>query len=280
MQYALLIISFLLSAQISISQVSCCAKPGSNESFAGLTKDKQFILSHLEPEPFVLTDRMGNDIVYKTPNGKEAYAYEIKTAKPSNKFVFVFHEWWGLNDYVREEAGKLFSALGNEVNIIAIDLYNKKVATNRDSASKYMGMVKTDDAEDIIKGTIKYVGAKANIATIGWCFGGGWSLQSSLLESKQAKACVMYYGMPEEKLEKIKKLNAPVLFIFAQQDKWINKDVVDKFEMTMKEGKKSIEVKTYDAVHGFANPSNPKYAKDFAEEAFKHSVDFIKKNLK
>jgi len=244
-----------------------------------LSKDKQFILSHLEPETFFLTDKIGKDINFTTPTGKTGYAYEIKTAKASNNYLFVFHEWWGLNDHVKEEAEKLFNSLGN-VNVIAIDLYNKKVATVRDSANKYMNEVKTEAAEDLIKGAINYAGKKASIATIGWCFGGGWSLQCAILAGKQTKACVMYYGMPEENKEKIKKLDAPVLFVFAEQDKWINKEVVEKFEKNMKEEKKQIEVKSYDAVHGFANPSNPKYAKEFAEEAFNYSVDFIKKNLK
>ena len=90
----------------------------------------------------------------------------------------------------------------------------------------------------------------------------------------------MYYGMPEEKSEKIKKLAAPVLFVFAELDKWINKEVLNKFENAMKQEKKELTVKSYDAVHGFANPSNPKYAQKFADEAFNYSVDFIRKNLK
>ncbi len=279
MKYILSLTLLFFAAQKNFGQMNCCSKKSSDKVFASLTNDQEFVKSHLEPLPYVLTDRIGNDIVFKTPNGKEAYAYEIKTAKNSDNYLFVIHEWWGLNDYVRDEAGKLFSALEN-VNIIAIDLYNKKVATVRDSASKYMGEVKTDDAEDIIKGAIAYAGKKANIATIGWCFGGGWSLQAGILAEKQLKACVMYYGMPEEKKEKIKKINAPVLFVWAQQDKWINKEVVEKFKTGMGEEKKLLEVKSYDAVHGFANPSNPKYAREFADEAFNYSVDFIKKGLK
>jgi carboxymethylenebutenolidase len=279
MKHVLIFTILLFSFQKNISQISCCVKPNSNESFAMLTKDRQFILSHLEPEAFQLINKIGKDITFTTPTGKNGYAYEIKAAKNTENYLFVFHEWWGLTDHVREESEKLFNTLEN-VNVIAIDLYNKKVADNRDSAGKYMNEVKTGEAEDVINGAIKYIGNKANISTIGWCFGGGWSLQAAILAGKQTKACVMYYGMPEEKNEKIKKLNAPVMFIFAEQDKWINKEVVEKFEAKMKEEKKQLEVKSYDAVHGFANPSNPKYAKQFADEAFKYSVEFIKKNLK
>jgi carboxymethylenebutenolidase len=279
MKAKLIFLILLITSLKGLSQKSCCSKPGSTEVFAMLTKDKKFVNTHLDPLPFVLENQIGKDISFKTSDGKEGFAYEIKAEKQTNNYVFVIHEWWGLNDYIKQESEKISKTLGN-VNVIAIDLYDKKVATNRDSAGKYMQSVKTERAEAIIKGAIAYVGDKASIATIGWCFGGGWSMQTSLLAGKQSKACVMYYGMPEEKMEKIKTLNPPVLFVWPEQDKWINKEMVTKFEVNMKEAKKSLVVKNYNADHAFANPSNPKYSKEFADDAFKNSMDFIKKNLK
>ncbi|MBI3517930.1 MAG: dienelactone hydrolase family protein [Bacteroidetes bacterium] len=271
-------LALVCSAKL-ISQSSCCAKPASTEAFATLTHDKKFVATHLEPLPFTLVSPIGKDISFKSADGKEAHAYEIKAEKPTDNYIFVIHEWWGLNDYVKQESEKWFTTLGN-VNVIAIDLYDKQVATNRDSAAKYMGMVKTERAEAIIKGALAYVGPKAHIATVGWCFGGGWSLQTSLLAGKQAKVCVMYYGAPEENTTKLSKLNAPVLFVWPEQDKWINKDVVTKFETNMKATKKSLQVKSYDADHAFANPSNPKYSKAFADDAFMNASTFVKSNLK
>jgi carboxymethylenebutenolidase len=269
----------LAFAANSFAQLSCCAKPSSTNTFAMLSHDKKFVASHLEPTPFVLANPMGNEISFKTPDGKEGYGYEIKATTPTNNYVLVIHEWWGLNDYVKQESEKIYKELGN-VNIIALDMYDKKIATTRDSAGKYMKSLTQERGEAIIKGAINYAGAKANIATIGWCFGGGWSMQASLLAGKQGKACIMYYGMPEEKIEKLKTLNASVLFVWAEKDQWINKEVVTKFEANMKTLNKPLEVKKYDADHAFANPSNPKYSKEFADDAMKNSLAFIKKNLK
>ncbi|MEO8762415.1 MAG: dienelactone hydrolase family protein [Bacteroidia bacterium] len=269
----------LALAANSLAQMSCCAKPSSTNTFAMLSHDKKFVASHLEPTPFVLANPIGKEITYKTPDGKEGYGYEIKATKPTNNYVFVIHEWWGLNDYIKQEAEKIYSTLGN-VNVIAIDMYDKKIATTRDSAGKYMNSLKPERGEAIIKGVLNYVGTKANIATIGWCFGGGWSMQASLLAGKQSKACVMYYGMPEDKTEKLKTINAPVLFVWAEKDQWINKEVVTKFEANMKTLNKPLTVKSYDADHAFANPSNPKYSKEFADDAMKNFIEFIKKNLK
>lgn len=261
------------------AQSSCCSKPAATETFALLTQDKKFVNAHLEPLPFTLQSPVGKDINFKTPDGKEGHAYEIKAKKYSNNYLFVIHEWWGLNDYIKQESEKYYNTLGN-VNVIAIDLYDNKVASTRDSAAKYMQSVTKERAEAIIKGVLNYIGTDVDIATVGWCFGGGWSLQASLLAGKSARACIMYYGMPEESQEKLNDLYAPVLMIWPTQDKWINKDVVTKFEATMARAKKDLKVKSYDADHAFANPSNPKYSKEFAEDAFKNSIGFLKKNLK
>ena len=260
------------------AQHSCCVVANSNQSFAMLTQDQKFIDTHLNPDPFTLENKMGKEFSFKTYDGKDGYAYEIKATTATNNYVFVIHEWWGLNDYIKLEAEKIYKTLGN-VNVIAIDLYDQKVAAVKDSAAKYMQSVKTERAENIINGVLNYVGKNANIATIGWCFGGGWSMQATLLAGKQSKACVMYYGAPEENMDKLKTLNAPVFFVWPEQDQWINKALVSKFESNMKKANKSLEIKAYDADHAFANPSNPKYSKVFADDAFKLSMEFIKKNL-
>lgn len=279
MKSTLIISASVLMSTFSFAQKSCCAKSESTKTFAMLTHNEKFVATHLDPLPFTLANPIGKEISFKTTDGKEGYAYEIKATAPTNNYVFVIHEWWGLNDYIKQESEKLFNTLGN-VNVIAIDLYDKKVASVKDSAAKYMQSVKSERAEAIIKGVINHVGSKANIATIGWCFGGGWSMQSALLAGKQSKACVMYYGMPEEKTEKLKTLNAPILFVWPEQDQWINKEMVSKFEVNMKTAKKSLEVNAYNADHAFANPSNPKFNKEFADDAFKNAIAFIKIHLK
>ncbi len=257
-------------ARLVQAQHSCC----STNAFALLTHDKAFVNAHLEPEYFVLETKLGSDIEFSTPDGKKGHAYEIKAKTPSNKYVFVIHEWWGLNDYIKQESEKIYSTLEN-VNVIAIDLYDYQVATSRDSAAKYMQSVKTERAESIVKGLMKYVGNDAQIATIGWCFGGGWSMQTALIAGKQNVACVMYYGMPEEKMEKLKTLNAPVLFVWPDEDKWINKEMVDRFQKNMLTANKKLEVLTYHADHAFANPSNPKHNKEFADDAFTKSMKLM-----
>jgi carboxymethylenebutenolidase len=265
-------------AQVNAQKMSCCS-PSATDAFSQLGSNTAFTRSHPIPLPYHYRGADGKAIVFKAPDGSDAYGWEIKAAKPTDNYIFVVHEWWGLNDYIKKESDKLYTELGN-VNIIAIDLYDQKVATTREDAAKYMQAVTTDRASAIIKGAIAYVGPSAKIYTIGWCFGGGWSLQTSLMAGKQAAGCVMYYGMPEKDQSKLKNLNADVLAIFANKDQWINTKVADEFAVNMTTAGKKIIVKKYDADHGFANPSAPAFDKSAREDAYANEIAFFKARIK
>ena len=84
----------------------------------------------------------------------------------------------------------------------------------------------------------------------------------------------------KEDVTKLKTLNSDVLNIWPTQDKWINKEVMDKFEANMKAAGKKLTVKAYDADHAFANPSNPKFKEEFTADAYKNTLDFFKARLK
>jgi carboxymethylenebutenolidase len=258
--------------------MSCCGIPATAE-FARFANDPQFMMSHASPLPFhFVSEKGGKEITFKAADGSEAYGYEIKADKKTNYYLFVFHEWWGLNDYIKREVEKLNSDF--DINVIALDLYDKKIATTAEDAGKYMQAASTNRIENIIKGALSYVGPQARIFTIGWCFGGGWSLQASIMAGKQAAGCIMYYGMPEKDETKLKSLKADVLGLFANKEQWITPQVVNDFEATMKKLGKNITVYRYDAVHAFANPSNPNYDKAATEDAYKRVTAFLKARIK
>ncbi|MFI5154310.1 MAG: dienelactone hydrolase family protein [Chitinophagales bacterium] len=270
--------SLFLSLSAKAQQKECCT-PSATESFARLAKDKPFVMGHDEPRPFRYHTDNGKAIVFKASDGSDAYGWEFRAKSATSNYLFVIHEWWGLNDYIKQESETLWNDLGN-INVIAIDLYDKKVAATREDAVKYVQAVTTDRAQAIIKGAIGYAGLSAKIFTMGWCFGGGWSLQASLLAGSQAAGCVMYYGMPEKDVEKLKSLHADVLGIFGNKDQGITPKVVDEFAENMNKAGKKLTVKRYDAVHAFANPSNPGYDKAAKEDAYIATLAFLKERLK
>jgi carboxymethylenebutenolidase len=277
---------FILLAAIGIStfgfsqdaEVIC--HTSSTEKFAMFASNKDFNAEHPKPAAYIhVTEEGGKMITFKTPDGQQANAYLIEAKNKTNNWIFVFQEWWGLNDHIKRESENLYKELGN-VNVLALDMYDGKVTADRQTAGSYMQQFKQDRGDAIVKGALDYVGKKAKIGTVGWCFGGGQSLLASLNAGKQAAACVIYYGMPVDDVEKLKTLNTDVLGIFASKEKYITPEVVKKFETNMKAAGKNLTVKNYDADHGFANPSNPIYNKEATEDAWKNTIAFFKARLK
>lgn len=246
--------------------------------FAELANNLDFINAHYEQADVDFLIEKGEMITYEVREGDEANAFLIQPDEPSDKWLFVIHEWWGLNDHIKKEAEKYFVEL-KDFNVIALDLYDGNVASEREMAAKYMQQAEIPRVEAIIKGAYSFVGPSAKVGSVGWCFGGGWSLQAGIIGNEQAKASVMYYGMPEKDPSKLKNIQAEVLGIFASQEEWISPAIVADFEKTMKLLNKPLTVKNYDAGHAFANPSRPSYVQEYADEAFELTVNFLKEKV-
>ncbi len=263
----------ILSLNVNAQTPSC---HGTGD-FAMLAKYKSFRDEHAEPVKFNYSGE-GEMISFDVTGGKQGKGFLIRAEKPTDNYLFVFHEWWGLNDYIKAQSAKFQKDLGN-VNVLAIDLYDGKTTDKTEEAGKLMQAVDPKRAEAIIEGAINYVGKNAKIATVGWCFGGGWSLQATLLIGEQAVGCIMYYGMPEKDVEKLKTLNVDVLGIFAAQDNWITQDIVKQFDADMQAAGKRLDIVSFDAQHAFANPSNPQHDKEKTEKAYDYSIKFLKERL-
>ncbi|MBS1746722.1 MAG: dienelactone hydrolase family protein [Bacteroidetes bacterium] len=276
-----LLILMMMYASTSIwaqPKMTACCSQNATEKFAALANNVTFVSLHEAPIPFTFHSEDGADIHFKTDDGTDAHAWMIKATKPTKYYILVIHEWWGLNDYIKQESEKLSHDL--DINVIALDLYDNKVATTPDQARTLVQSVKTDRAISIIKGAYNFIGSDAKVFTIGWCFGGGWSLQSSLLGGSNAVGCIMYYGMPENDVNVLKTLHCDVIGFFANQDQGITPAIVDKFQENMKAADRHLTVYRYDAVHAFANPSNPNYNKEATEDAYTKTIAFIKERMK
>lgn len=280
MRSSLLTTAFALFSIAGICQdavVSCCA-PNATELYARNASDKNFQAMHDLPLPYKHISQNGADITFKAADGTDAHGWEIKAKTPSKYYLFVFHEWWGLNDHIKKETEKMWNDLG--INVLDIDLYDKKIASTQQEAAKYMQALTTERAQNIIKGAYAYVGKNAKVFTLGWCFGGGWSLQAALIGGSQLVGCVMFYGQPEKDIEKLKSLNADVIGFFGNKDQWPSPAMVDEFVANMKKAGKKLTVYRYDATHAFANPSNPNFNKEATEDSYSKLVPFIKERIR
>jgi carboxymethylenebutenolidase len=225
----------------------------------------------------------GKSVSYKS--GDETVQAIVYTPSGSGPFpaVIVIHEWWGLNDWVKDQASKL-SDQGYVA--LAIDLYRGKVAATSDEAHEISRGVPEDRARRDLKAAFDYLSSQSNvkkdrIGAIGWCMGGGYSLDVALDEPTLA-ADVINYGHLATDNDALKKINAPILGLFGGLDKGITPDDVHKFEASLKQMGKTIDVTIYDdAGHAFENPNNTNgYRAADAADAWKRTVDFLAANLK
>jgi len=272
-------LTLLLSAFIGFVQAQdmCCTLTATDE-FAHMAQNNGFAMLHEIPAPYIHQSGAGKMIEFPTSDGQKGNAFYLEANQKSNKYLFVIHEWWGLNSHIKKEAERLYSALDN-VNVMAIDLYDGNVATTREDAMKYIRQVESDRAGSIITGAGDFAGDNAKIATIGWCFGGGWSLQAALISGSKTIGCVIYYGTPEKDVERLKTLHSDVLGIFALHDGGIGPDVVAQFQKDMIAAEKSIVVHSFDAAHAFANPSSSRYKEEEAQAANALALEYLKKKF-
>ncbi|WP_298612711.1 dienelactone hydrolase family protein [uncultured Thiothrix sp.] len=194
--------------------------------------------------------------------------------------VILIHEWWGLNDQIKAVAAELAN-LGYVA--LAVDLYAGKVAKTPEEAKTLMGDLDPEIAKETMVGWVDYLKkherANGKVATLGWCFGGGWSLNTSI--AAPVDATIIYYGNVAKGAEDLKTLKGPVQGHFGKLDKNINQAMVSGFEQAMEQaGKKdSLTVYWYEADHAFANPTGARYDEANAKLAWERTTEFLKKNL-
>ena len=197
--------------------------------------------------------------------------------------LVVIHEWWGLNDWVKEEASKLAD---QGYVALAIDLYRGKVATTPDEAHEIMRGVPQDRANRDLLAASTFLRSQKNVdparvGSIGWCMGGGYSLDLAIADPK-LKAAVINYGHLASDDTTLSKINAAILGIFGGQDKGIPVLDINVFASHLKAQGKTVEIHVFpDAGHAFENPNNKAgYRADDAAEAWKLTVAFLEKYLK
>ena len=194
--------------------------------------------------------------------------------------IVMIHEWWGLNNNIKEMANKLAS---HGYVVLAVDLYDGQVATTSDQARE---LITTYDLEQGIQNMNSAVSLLNNdysvnkIGSIGWCFGGGQSLNLALYNNDM-DATVIYYGSLVTDTETLSSIQWPILGIFAELDRGIPVDTVIEFESSLNELDVENHIYVYDDVdHAFANPSGDRYAPEESMDAWAQTISFLESTLK
>jgi len=226
---------------------------------------------------------VGETVTYATINGKAIKGFLAKPAAgaKTGKAIIMVHEWWGLNEGIQSMAKRY---AGEGYTVLAVDLFGS-VATTPDAAMKLYqaGMADIAGGEKNLGEAISYLekAGATSIGSVGYCYGGHWSLRTGLVGGANLDAVVMYYGAPITDPAQLARLKAPVLGLFGGKDTGIPLDSVRAMEAAMKKGGRSVTINVYEnANHAFANPTGQAYDKTAAEDAFAKTVGFFKVNLK
>jgi carboxymethylenebutenolidase len=197
--------------------------------------------------------------------------------------LIVIHEWWGLNDNVRAMARRL---AGEGYAALAVDLYRGATADDPGAARDLM--IATNGAPELAENNLRQayryltdtLGAP-RVASIGWCFGGGWSLATALLLPSELDAAVIYYGRLVTDRDRLATLDMPILGLFGSDDQGIPIDDVRAFEAALDELGKDATIVVYEgADHAFANPSGRNYQPEAARQSWQETIRFLDRHLR
>jgi carboxymethylenebutenolidase len=210
--------------------------------------------------------------------------YPLATTGKKLPGVIMIHENKGLNDYIRSMANTL--AREGYV-VLAVDLFKGQVAQTSQQAQQLTSSARSNPASTIsnLQAAVKYVSSlplvdSSKIASIGWCFGGGQSLQLALhSEQHPLVATILYYGTPlVTDKQQLSKIKWPVLGIFGDKDQANPLPMIDSFKAALDADGITNQIQIYKGLgHAFANPSGANYAPNETVDAWQKTLEFLKK---
>jgi carboxymethylenebutenolidase len=225
------------------------------------------------------------EVVYGELEGRPLRGYLARPAAAAaapRPGLIVIHEWWGLNDNIRGMAQRL-AGLGYEA--LAVDLYEGAAASDADAAQKLMqaAMEKKERLAENLRQAYRHLAEirqASEVGVIGWCFGGGWALQTALLLPAEIDATVIYYGRVETDPAKLAAIQGPLVGFFGEKDQAIPVASVRQFEAALRQAGKDATIHVYPgADHAFANPSGGNYDAAAADDAWAKTVAFLERTL-
>jgi carboxymethylenebutenolidase len=200
--------------------------------------------------------------------------------------VIMIHENKGLNDHIKNMAN-LLAQQGYVV--LAADMFKGEVVTEQNDSRRLTQAVRSnpENAINNLQAAVEYASSLPNvdpsrIASMGWCFGGGQSLQLAFnSQDHPLAATIIYYGSPlVTDNSNLSKIKWPVLGVFGDQDTGIPVEKVNEFKATLDEVGVPNEIYIYKGVgHAFANPSGDNYAPTETQDAWEKTLAFLKKYL-
>jgi carboxymethylenebutenolidase len=205
-------------------------------------------------------------------------AYVARPQGDASAVVVLIHEWWGINDHIRDIAGR-YAKEG--YLCVAPDLFRGRVAQDPKEAAGLMQALDIQDGTETIRKAIQetrrvYKAEKFGIT--GYCMGGTFALRAACEISELSAAAPFYGDIPEETV--LRKLKAPTLFIAGNKDGWITPEKVNSLREAAGKYNLPVEIVAYEADHAFFNNTRPEvYNAEAAADAWARVLGFFRKHL-
>jgi carboxymethylenebutenolidase len=191
--------------------------------------------------------------------------------------IVMIHENRGINDFVRSMAQQLAQ---EGYAVLAVDLFGKSVET-QEEARGLTSALDQNKATQNLRAAAQYLRNQGSpkVASLGWCFGGGQSMQLAL-SGEPMDATIIYYGQLVTDEQRLMTIKWPVLWIFGDKDQVITVDSVNQFDAALDKLKIDNEIYMYPGVgHAFANPSGMNYAANETKDAWAKTLSFLDRHL-
>jgi carboxymethylenebutenolidase len=283
--------SFLLSSitfESAFAQTEVSTQVGGNNTLSNNTiiysyniysnNNTQEVSTRLHNSSVAYYDNTTGYLVYPEPSNNAQQQERLPA-------VIMIHEWFGLNEHIKSQA----DLLANEgYAVLAVDLYRGEVATDPDRARELASSVRSNSASaiDNLQSAVSYLKSleivdDSKVASLGWCFGGDWSLQLALNSSENPLAAtIVYYGRPVTDTASLSSISWPILGIFGDQDQAITVESVKQFASALNASSITNEIYLYENVgHAFANPSGDNYASKETADAWQKTIGFLRTHL-
>lgn len=283
--------SFLLSSitfESAFAQTEVSTQVGGNNTLSNNTiiysyniysnNNTQEVSTRLHNSSVAYYDNTTGYLVYPEPSNNAQQQERLPA-------VIMIHEWFGLNEHIKSQA----DLLANEgYAVLAVDLYRGEVATDSDRARELASSVRSNSASaiDNLQSAVSYLKSleivdDSKVASLGWCFGGDWSLQLALNSSENPLAAtIVYYGRPVTDTASLSSISWPILGIFGDQDQAIPVESVKQFASALNASGITNEIYLYEDVgHAFANPSGDNYASKETADAWQKTIGFLRTHL-
>jgi carboxymethylenebutenolidase len=196
--------------------------------------------------------------------------------------VIVVQEWWGLDDHIKDVAGR-FAREGFVA--LAPDLYHGKVTKEPDEAQKLMMSLNMPQAtKELVKAT-EYLASRPEVSgrgigATGFCMGGGLALTLAT-ESEHIKAVAPFYGSNPSPIDKVANLKGPVAASYAEHDGWITPAVREELDRALSQAGIQHDIKVYPGTeHAFFNDTRPEvHDREASEHAWRRALNLFRENL-